>query len=112
MEKEEKGLEDINIKTFSIRDIRDLTLSKFIKHTEDNGISIITTYNQPRCIIMPLTLSGLKKVTKQITGVSKLTDDESEAILSIKKWMEDVHEVLVDINKHSELRIKKYKYER
>jgi len=87
------------IKTFGIRDVRDMGMSGLLKYTDENGIAVVSTYGRPRCMVMPLTLLGIKKAINQISALFNEMDEDDEMVLSMRNLLSSVQTVMGDLEK-------------
>jgi hypothetical protein len=94
-----KNKEESNtIKYIGTRAIRDFGISGFLDYVESNGMGIITTYNKPRAMIIPLSYVGLKKSFKQIENLYKNIDEKDEITLSVQAMLEDMSKIINEID--------------
>jgi hypothetical protein len=82
---------DLGIKSYGTRVLQEMGLSSFVKDVERNGLSFITVNNRPRCMVIPLSLVGLKKSYEQVLLSLGNVDEEDEMVLSLKNVLEGLH---------------------
>ena len=92
-----KELSDIGIRTFGIKEIKEMGMSAFLNFTDEHGLSIITNHNRPRSMVMPFSILGLKKVFMQINELYSDVNVEDAIIVSTQELLNSINKILEDI---------------
>jgi hypothetical protein len=98
-EAREKDLSSIGIRVLGIKKIRDMGMSAFFSSTNEIGISVVSVYGKPQCMVMPLSVMGTRKTIQQLEALLHNGVSQDEISVSVQYLLDSMQYLLNDARK-------------
>jgi hypothetical protein len=70
--------EEIGINVYGVKELSQIGVSAMLEATNEDGIAFISKYNQPAAMVLPISMSGIKKAMLKIAKIMEEANNKDE----------------------------------